>query len=260
MVHTAVGYARAKNRLGAMACTTSIGPGATNMVTGAAHRDGEPAARAAAAGRHLRLAAPRPRAAAGRASVGRGCIGRTRRSAPCRRTSTGSSGPSRSCRRCLRRCASSPSPAETGRSRSQCPQDTQTEAFDFPDGFLRQARLAHPARAARRRPRCERAIAADPRRQAAAASWPAAASSTRRRPRRSGALRADRDSRRRDAGGQGIAAPTTIRSALGAIGVTGTLAANCLAAEADVVIGIGTRWSDFTTASKTAFRDPACAS
>src|SRR5947199_5197013 len=36
MVHTAAGYARMKNRLGTLACTTSIGPGATNMVTGAA--------------------------------------------------------------------------------------------------------------------------------------------------------------------------------------------------------------------------------
>src|SRR2546421_12838827 len=44
--------------------------------------------------------------------------------------------------------------------------------------------------------------------------------------------------------------------ALGAIGVTGTLAANRFAAKADVVIGVGTRWSDFTTASKTAFRNP----
>src|SRR5207244_5052188 len=45
-------------------------------------------------------------------------------------------------------------------------------------------------------------------------------------------------------------------SALGAIGVTGTFAANRFAAEADLVIGFGTRWSDFTTASKTAFKDP----
>jgi len=36
MVHTAVGYARMRNRLGALVCTSSIGPGATNMVTGAA--------------------------------------------------------------------------------------------------------------------------------------------------------------------------------------------------------------------------------
>ena len=43
---------------------------------------------------------------------------------------------------------------------------------------------------------------------------------------------------------------------VGAIGATGTTAANELAAEADVVIGVGTRYSDFTTASKTVFGDP----
>jgi 3D-(3,5/4)-trihydroxycyclohexane-1,2-dione acylhydrolase (decyclizing) len=43
---------------------------------------------------------------------------------------------------------------------------------------------------------------------------------------------------------------------LGGVGATGTLAANRLAAEADVVIGIGTRYSDFTTASRTAFQNP----
>jgi 3D-(3,5/4)-trihydroxycyclohexane-1,2-dione acylhydrolase (decyclizing) len=43
---------------------------------------------------------------------------------------------------------------------------------------------------------------------------------------------------------------------LGAIGATGTAAANRLARVADVVIGIGTRWGDFTTASKSAFQDP----
>jgi 3D-(3,5/4)-trihydroxycyclohexane-1,2-dione acylhydrolase (decyclizing) len=45
-------------------------------------------------------------------------------------------------------------------------------------------------------------------------------------------------------------------ASLGAVGATGTAAANRLAREADVVIGIGTRWSDFTTASKSAFQDP----
>ena len=43
---------------------------------------------------------------------------------------------------------------------------------------------------------------------------------------------------------------------LGAIGSTGTTASNAIAAEADLVIGIGTRYSDFTTASRTAFQDP----
>src|SRR5207247_8887746 len=43
---------------------------------------------------------------------------------------------------------------------------------------------------------------------------------------------------------------------LGAIGATGTFAANRLARDADLVIGIGTRYSDFTTSSKTAFQNP----
>ncbi len=50
--------------------------------------------------------------------------------------------------------------------------------------------------------------------------------------------------------------PSTIRCALGAIGATGTPGANVMAREADLVIGVGTRYSDFTTASKTAFQDP----
>jgi 3D-(3,5/4)-trihydroxycyclohexane-1,2-dione acylhydrolase (decyclizing) len=44
--------------------------------------------------------------------------------------------------------------------------------------------------------------------------------------------------------------------ALGAVGATGTFASNRAAREADLVIGLGTRWSDFTTASKTAFQNP----
>jgi len=47
------------------------------------------------------------------------------------------------------------------------------------------------------------------------------------------------------------------RQAVGAIGATGSTAANRLAAEADLVIGVGTRWSDFTTASMSAFAEPA---
>ncbi len=43
---------------------------------------------------------------------------------------------------------------------------------------------------------------------------------------------------------------------LGAVGATGTAAANRLARVADLVIGVGTRWADFTTASKSAFQDP----
>jgi 3D-(3,5/4)-trihydroxycyclohexane-1,2-dione acylhydrolase (decyclizing) len=52
------------------------------------------------------------------------------------------------------------------------------------------------------------------------------------------------------------ALPSEHPLALGAVGATGTAAANRLAREADLVIGVGTRWSDFTTASKSAFQDP----
>ena len=52
------------------------------------------------------------------------------------------------------------------------------------------------------------------------------------------------------------ALPSAHPLALGAIGATGTPAANRLARDADLVIGVGTRWSDFTTASKSAFQDP----
>jgi 3D-(3,5/4)-trihydroxycyclohexane-1,2-dione acylhydrolase (decyclizing) len=53
--------------------------------------------------------------------------------------------------------------------------------------------------------------------------------------------------------GKGSMAPGATR-ALGAVGATGTLAANRIARDADLVVGVGTRWTDFTTASKTAFR------
>ncbi|MYW00833.1 3D-(3,5/4)-trihydroxycyclohexane-1,2-dione acylhydrolase (decyclizing), partial [Streptomyces sp. SID3343] len=45
-------------------------------------------------------------------------------------------------------------------------------------------------------------------------------------------------------------------AAVGGIGHTGSTAANALAHTADVVIGVGTRWQDFTTASRTVFADP----
>src|SRR2546430_8517299 len=66
---------------------------------------------------------------------------------------------------------------------------------------------------------------------------------------------AQRNPRRGDPGRQGVAA---VRSsgALGAVGATGTPAANRMAAEADIVIGVGTRYSDFTTGSRTAFQNP----
>ena len=58
MVHAASGFARANRRLATMACTSSIGPGTTNMLTGATHRHHLPPARTASPLRLLRIAVP----------------------------------------------------------------------------------------------------------------------------------------------------------------------------------------------------------
>ena len=69
-------------------------------------------------------------------------------------------------------------------------------------------------------------------------------------------LRADRHPGRAEPGRQGVAALRPSRSPWAPSVRPGTTAANALATEADVVIGIGTRYSDFTSASRTAFNNP----
>ena len=69
MVHQAVGFARIHRRRATLAATASVGPGAANMLTGAAHGDGQPDAGAAAAERHLRHARRRPGPPAARAAL-----------------------------------------------------------------------------------------------------------------------------------------------------------------------------------------------
>src|SRR5205085_11768237 len=130
------------------------------------------------------------------------------------------------------------------------PQDVQAEAYDFPEDFFRK-RVWHVPR-----PLPDEASLAE-----AAALIRAA-----RRPlvvtgggtiysQATEALRVFCERTgipvRETKAGKG-ALPYDHASALGAIGVTGTLAGNRVAAEADLVLGIGTRWTDFTTASKTA--------
>jgi 3D-(3,5/4)-trihydroxycyclohexane-1,2-dione acylhydrolase (decyclizing) len=145
------------------------------------------------------------------------------------------------------------SPAETGAVTLAFPQDVQAEAFDVPDEFLEE-RVWHVPR---------------PLPDAAAL---AAALDAIRRARRplvvagggviySGATDALRAFCERTGipvgetqAGKG-SLPYDHPSNLGAVGATGTFAANRIAADADLVIGIGTRYSDFTTASKTAFRN-----
>jgi 3D-(3,5/4)-trihydroxycyclohexane-1,2-dione acylhydrolase (decyclizing) len=253
MVHTAAAFAKMSNRLRTLVCTTSIGPGATNMVTGAAD---------ATINRIPVLLLP-------------GDIFARRNVAPVLQQLESTSTQDVSVNDCFKPVSRYwdriqrpdqiltalpeamrvlTSPAETGAVTLALPQDVQAEAYDFPEEFF-QARTWVVARA--------RADAAALQR---AAEWIRAA----RRPLiiagggviYSGATEALADFAARTGipvgetqAGKGSLNFDHPQSA-GAIGVTGTLAANRLAASADLIVAIGTRHSDFTTASKTAFQNP----
>ena len=144
--------------------------------------------------------------------------------------------------------------AETGAVTLAFPQDVQVEAYDFPEDFLAK-RVWHVPRPLPDEAALARAIAlirAAKRPLIVAGGGVIYSEAT-------GALRRLCEQTGIPVGetqaGKG-SLPYDHPSALGAIGATGTFAANRVAAEADLVLGIGTRWSDFTTASKTAFRDP----
>ena len=144
-------------------------------------------------------------------------------------------------------------PVETGAVTLALPQDVQAEAFDWPvELFADRGPGTSPA-AGRAAP--------DRRRRGGHPVGPAADGRGRRRGALLGAEQALRRSARRPASrsarprpGKG-SLPHGHPQELGAVGSTGTTAANAVAREADVVIGVGTRWSDFTTASRTAFPD-----
>jgi 3D-(3,5/4)-trihydroxycyclohexane-1,2-dione acylhydrolase (decyclizing) len=253
MVHLAAGYARQRNRLGAFACTTSIGPGATNMVTGAALATINrlpvlllPSDTFATRAPHpvlQQLEAPHD------ATVSVNDCFR-----PVSRFFDRVTRPEQLVSAGLEAMRVLTDPAETGAVTLALPEDVQTEAVDVPAAFLEPrvwivyrrpparealARAAALVRSARRPlivagggviySEATAALAAF----AVATGIPVGETQAGR-----GALRSDHP------------------SALGAIGATGTAAANRLAREADLVIGVGTRWSDFTTASQSAFQDP----
>jgi 3D-(3,5/4)-trihydroxycyclohexane-1,2-dione acylhydrolase (decyclizing) len=250
MVHAASGYARMKNRLGTLACTTSIGPGATNLVTGAA---------LATVNRLPVLLIPgdvfasrRPDPVLQQLEVPwRGDVSVNDSLQPVSRYFDRIARPEQLIPAALQAMRVLVDQAETGAVTLAFPQDVQAEAFEFPDEFL------------------ERRVWHVPRPLPDADTLAAAAEAIReaRRPllvAGGGVIYSEAtDALRRLAEATGIplgetqagkgSLPYDHPSALGAIGVTGTFAANRLAAEADVVIGVGTRWTDFTTASKTVF-------
>ncbi|TMR95982.1 3D-(3,5/4)-trihydroxycyclohexane-1,2-dione acylhydrolase (decyclizing) [Nonomuraea basaltis] len=254
MVHTAVAYARQKDRLQTWACTASVGPGSTNMLTGAALAtvnrlpvlllpSGTFATRAA--GTVLQeLEVPYA------ADVTVNDAFR-----PLSRFFDRVTRPDQLPSALLGAMRVLTDPVETGAVTIALPQDVQAEAFDWPVELFapRVWRVGRPLP------------------EVAGIEEAAALISAARRPivvagggvHYSGAeqaLRAFCEATGIPVGesqaGKG-SLPHEHPQAMGAVGSTGTTAANALAREADLVIGIGTRFSDFTTASRTAFQDPA---
>jgi 3D-(3,5/4)-trihydroxycyclohexane-1,2-dione acylhydrolase (decyclizing) len=253
MVHIASGYARQLNRLGTFACTSSVGPGATNMVTGAALATVNRLPVLLLPGDTFATRAPHPvlqqlEAPHDATMSVNDCF------RPVSRYFDRITRPEQIVPSALEAMRVLTDPAETGAVTLALPEDVQTEALEVPESFL-----AARVWTVFRRPPAPDALAR-------AAELVRAA----RRPLMvagGGVIYAEATKELRalaDAAGIPVcetqagrgALPSEHPLALGAVGATGTLAANRLAREADLVIGVGTRWSDFTTASKSAFQDP----
>ena len=252
MVHTAAGFARARNRLATFACTTSIGPGATNMVTGAA---------AATINRLPVLLLPGDVFASRRPdpvlqqleTPWRGDISVNDVLIPVSRYFDRIQRPEQLVPAVLAAMRVLTDQAEVGAVTLALPQDVQAEAFDYP-AELFEPRVWHIGRTLPD----EAALAAavglikEAKRPLIVAGggviYSEATEALARLVGRTGIPVAETQA------GKG-SLPYDHEGALGAIGVTGTLAANRIAARADLVLGIGTRYSDFTTASKTLFAD-----
>jgi len=253
MVHTAVAFAKASNRLRTMACTSSIGPGATNMITAAA---------GATINRLPVLLLP-------------GDVFASRRPAPVLQQLEWAQSQDVSVNDCFRPIScywdriTRPeqlvpalmeamrvltSPADTGAVTLALPQDVQAEAYDYPEAFFGRRVWMVP----RTRPDADALrLAATVLRSATqpliiaggGVLYSEATGSLRRFAEATGIPVAETQA------GKG-SLPFDHPQAVGAIGVTGTSAANLLARDADVVLVVGSRLSDFTTASKTAFGHP----
>jgi 3D-(3,5/4)-trihydroxycyclohexane-1,2-dione acylhydrolase (decyclizing) len=253
MVHIASGYARQRNRLGAFICTSSIGPGATNMITGAA---------LATINRLPVLLLPSDTFA-------------RRVPHPVLQQLEVFHDATMSVNDCFRPVSRFfdrvqraeqlysaaldamrvlTDPADTGAVTIALPEDVQTEAFDFRGEFLEPRVWT-----VYRRPPAPEALARAVEMIRSAQRPLIVAGGGVIYSEATGALRAFVDATgipvcETQAGRGSLLSEHPL--SLGAVGATGSTAGNRLAHDADLVIGIGTRWGDFTTASKSAFQDP----
>jgi 3D-(3,5/4)-trihydroxycyclohexane-1,2-dione acylhydrolase (decyclizing) len=253
LVHTAVAYARMKDRLQTYAVSTSVGPGATNMLTGAA---------LATINRLPVLLLPADTFADRSASPllqelelpGSGDVTVNDAFRPVSRYFDRIWRPEQLPGALLAAMRVLTDPAETGAVTLCFPQDVQAEAYDWPTALF-QKRVWRVPRPVPERPVLEAAaeIIRSAKRPLVVAGGGVAYSRAQE------ALAAFCEATGIPVGQSQAGKGTLVYDhpqCLGAIGSTGTTAANSIAREADIVIGIGTRYSDFTTASRTAFQNP----
>ena len=252
-VHIATAYAKMKNRLGTFACISSIGPGATNMITGAA---------CATINRLPVLLIP-------------GDIFARRNVAPVLQQLESPSSQDISVNDCFKPVSrywdriSRPeqlitslpevmrvltSPSDTGAVTLAMPQDVQAEAFDFPEELFRKRiwKIARPRPDLNLLREASEMIKSSKKPVIIAGGgviYSEAAEVLKNLVEHTGIPVAETFA------GKG-SLPYNHPCNLGAVGATGTPGANQVCKDADLVIGIGTRYSDFTTASKTAFQNP----
>jgi 3D-(3,5/4)-trihydroxycyclohexane-1,2-dione acylhydrolase (decyclizing) len=253
MVHQSVGYARMHRRRSTWASLSSVGPGATNMLTGAALATTNrlPALLLPSDTFATRVADPVLQGLEQPHEPGLTVNDAFR---PLSRFFDRVQRPEQLVSIALGAMRVLTDPAETGAVTIALPEDVQAEAFDVPEAFLR------PRDWVIRRPVPEPAVLAAAVAAIRAAERPLIVAG-------GGVLYASaEDALRRFVDASGIPVATTQAGGgslswdhpanLGGIGATGSAAANRLAADADLVIGIGTRYSDFTTASRSAFQHP----
>lgn len=253
MVHQSVGYARMHRRRATYASAASVGPGAANMLTGAALATSNrlPALLLPSDTFATRVADPVLQQLELPHDIG---IQVTDAFRPLSRFFDRVQRPEQLYSIALAAMRVLTDPAETGAVTVALPEDVQAELIDVPLEFL-QDREWHISRPLPQRGQLDRAIAAirSAKRPVIVAGGGVIYSGAE------ATLAALVEATGIPVGTSqagGGALPWDHAQYLGGIGATGTTAANRIAAEADVVIGIGTRYSDFTTASRTVFQDP----
>src|ERR671916_1939706 len=253
MVHTAAGFAKMKNRLSTLACTSSIGPGATNMITGAALATINRLPVLLLPGDIFASRGPDP-VLQQLETPNDGDLSVNDCFRPVSKYWDRMNRPEQLMPAALAAMRVLTNQAETGAVTLALPQDVQTEAYNFPEEFF-EKRVWRVGRPLPDKESLERAAALirSSRRPMIVAGggviYSEATEALRRLVEQTGIPVGETQA------GKG-SMPYDHPLALGAVGATGTLASNRAACEADLVIGVGTRWSDFTTASKTAFQNP----